>query len=203
MAEREPVGPAGVPQGETVRVFLAVFPPPDVQAAAARAIETLRTSGDRVSWVKRENLHYTLRFLGEVGADGAKRAGEAAGEAAKAHAPFGGSLGAFGAFPSARGARVLWIGMSQGVEPMRRLADSLDEALQRRGFGRPDQAFEPHLTVGRVRTATDWTAKLIASASVEARFQVDRILVVKSTMTPRGSIYEPLLEAKLSGPIAG
>ncbi len=61
-----------------MRLFLAVFPGAAVQRAAHAAGEALRKPGDGVSWVKQENLHYTMRFLGDVGADGARRAAEAA-----------------------------------------------------------------------------------------------------------------------------
>lgn len=186
----------GAPR-ETLRLFLAVVPSPDAQAAAARACESLRAPGDRASWVKRENLHYTLRFLGELGADGARRATEAAREAASDHGPFEAALGAFGCFPNERKARVLWIGLSEGEEPMRQLAASLEAALHRRGFDGADKPFTPHLTVARHRDAADWSAKLADAPAVEARFAVDRLVLVQSTLSPRGSIYEVAGEAKL------
>ena len=182
---------------ETLRLFLAVVPSPEAQAAAARACEGLRSPGDRASWVKRENLHYTLRFLGELGADGARRATEAAREAASDHAPFEAALGAFGCFPNVRNARVIWIGLAEGEAPMRALAASLEAALQRRGFDRADKPFAPHLTVARQRVPADWTEKLAGAPAVEARFAVDRLVLVKSTLSPRGSIYEVAGEAKL------
>ena len=182
---------------DTLRLFLAVFPSPEAQAAAARACEAVRSPGDGVSWVKRDNLHYTLRFLGDLGADGARRAGEAAREAASDHAPFAAALGAFGCFPDARRARVVWVGLAEGDEPMRALADSLEAALQRRGFARADKPFASHLTVGRVRVPADWTQKLAGAQAPAARFTVDRILLMKSTLSPRGSVYEVVSEAKL------
>jgi 2'-5' RNA ligase len=186
----------GQPAG-TSRLFLALFPSPEAQAAAASATEALRAPGDRVSWVKRDNLHYTLRFLGDLGADGARRATEAAREAASDHEPFGAALGAFGVFPSARKARVLWVGLVEGDEQMRLLAGSLEAALERRGFGKADRPFEPHLTVGRLREPADWMTRLVAARAVEARFLVDRLLLVKSTLTPGGSMYKEVSEAWL------
>jgi len=183
----------------TLRLFLAAFPSPEAQAAAARACEALRSPGDGVSWVKREHLHYTLRFLGEMGADGARRAGEAAREAAAEHAPFAAALGAFGCFPTAQRARVLWVGLAEGGEPLGALADSLEAALQRRGFGRADKPFAAHLTVGRVRVPADWSSKLAAAKAPEARFAVDRVRLMKSTLSPRGSLYEAVSEARLGG----
>ncbi|HKQ57087.1 MAG TPA: 2'-5' RNA ligase family protein, partial [Candidatus Eisenbacteria bacterium] len=69
-----------------MRIFLAVFPPAEAQDAAARLVERLRGDGDGVSWVKRDNLHYTLRFMGELGESGLERVTVAAREAASDHA---------------------------------------------------------------------------------------------------------------------
>jgi 2'-5' RNA ligase len=182
-----------------MRLFIAVFPPPELQAVAWRAAEPLRVGRDAVSWVRAENLHFTLRFLGELDASGAARATDAMLAAAAAHARFGATVGGFGAFPTARRARVLWIGMLHGAEPMRLLATSLEHALKQHGFERADESFEPHLTVGRLRTAADWTARLIETPTVEARFQVSRVQLLKSTTGGVGSTYELLSEAHLAG----
>lgn len=182
-----------------MRLFLAVFPPPEAQAAVVLACAPLRAAGGGVSWVRAENLHYTLRFMGELGADGARRAGEAASEAASDHAPFEAALGDFGAFPDARRARVLWVGLAAGDAPLRALAASLKAALARRGFGRADRPFAPHLTVGRVRAGADWSAELATARVPGATFTVDRLLLVRSTLSPRGSTYETVSEARLGG----
>jgi 2'-5' RNA ligase len=175
-----------------MRLFLAVFPPAEVQRSAFGFIETLRRPGDGLSWVRPENLHYTLRFLGELGEDGARRAAEAATEAAAKSRAFAAALGGLGAFPDPRRARVIWIGMSEGGEALVALARDLDRALAKRGFGAPDKPFSPHLTLGRVREPRrDWTAALAEPHPVDpaARFTLDRICLVESQLNPRGSIY--------------
>jgi 2'-5' RNA ligase len=181
-----------------MRLFLAVFPPADVQQVAYRAADPLRVGHDAVAWVNRENLHYTMRFLGDHDETGFTRAQAALRDVAKARTRFGATLGGFGAFPSAKRARVLWIGMLQGAEPMRLLASALESALVKHGFESADESFEPHLTVGRVRAPGDWTARLLDAPTVEARFQVDRLQLVKSVLAPGGSRYETLEEAQLA-----
>ena len=184
-----------------MRLFLAVFPPPEVQNAAAALIETLRRPGDGVSWVKPENLHYPLRFLGEVGEDGARRAAEAASEAASGSQAFAATLGGLGAFPNPVRARVIWIGMSEGGEALLALAWSLHRALAKRGFDAPDKPFSAHLTLGRVREPRrDWTAARAAPrpAGPPPRFTVDRICVVESWLSPRGSNYTVRSRAPLA-----
>src|SRR6267378_2431105 len=109
-----------------MRIFLAVFPSTAAQAAAASVIERLRRPGDSVSWVKRENLHYTLRFMGELGESGLARVVEAARAGVTGHPPFAAVLGEAGAFLSRDRARVLWLGLARGAETLASLADSVE-----------------------------------------------------------------------------
>jgi 2'-5' RNA ligase len=187
-----------------MRLFFAVFPPPAVQQAAFALATALRRDGDAVSWVKRDNLHYTLRFMGELGESGARRAAEAAAEAAAGIAAFDAVLGGLGAFPNPRRARVLWAGLAAGAEPLQALAAALEAALRRRGFDRADQRFTAHLTIGRVRDPrADWTERLSAVPAPDpalARFRVDRLLLMESKLSPKGSTYTVRAEGVLPPP---
>lgn len=192
-------------ENERLRIFLGVFPPPSAQSAAERLIERLRRPDDRVSWVRRENLHYTLRFLGDLGADGARRAAEAARAAAAAQPAFDACLGGLGAFPNPRKARVLWLGLSKGGESLTTLARAVEAALREKGFDRADRPFAAHLTIGRVRDpGRDWSDALTeagrsAGSEDGARFRVDQVLVVHSQLSPKGSIYSVRAEVPLRG----
>src|SRR5262245_26476663 len=183
-----------------MRIFLAVFPPPETQQAAHAAVEALKRPNDGVSWVKRENLHYTLSFLGELGDDGLRRAQEAAREAASDHAAFDARLGPCGAFPTPTRARVLWIGLAEGAEALVALAKSVERALVWRGFDRDERPFTPHLTIGRVREPrADWSEPL-ARAQVDAArtgFTVASVRVIESTLSPGGSRYAVREDAAL------
>ncbi|MEQ1834817.1 MAG: 2'-5' RNA ligase family protein, partial [Candidatus Eisenbacteria bacterium] len=88
-----------------MRVFIAVFPPADTQRIAERATQPLKGVRDAVSWVRPENLHYTMRFLGEQDDAAVERARLAMTKAAASQPRFGASLGGFGAFPTAKKAR--------------------------------------------------------------------------------------------------
>jgi 2'-5' RNA ligase len=182
-----------------MRVFLAVFPSAAAQAAAAAVIERLRRPGDGIAWVKRENLHYTVSFLGELGEDGVARAEAAAREGARGHRRFTAALGDAGAFPEARRARVIWLGLAEGGEALTSLARSVEQALRTEKFDRDGRPFTPHLTLGRARAGDrDWSGSLAGvSAQAGASFTVDRVVVVQSTLAPRGSRYQVRAEAAL------
>ncbi len=182
------------------RVFLAVFPPEGVQRAAHALGESLRRDGDGVSWVKRDNLHYTMRFIGDVGDDGLRRVAEAAATTAERHEAFDAELGGIGAFPNTRKARVIWLGMTAGERAMMELGRDLEAELRRRGFEKAERPFTPHLTLGRARVpGRDWTEELELArvAGAVPRFRVDRLLVVESQLSPKGSIYTVKGEGKL------
>jgi len=185
-----------------VRIFLAVFPPPAVQRALADAVEGVRQPGDGVSWVRLQNFHYTLRFLGEVEEARIQAVTGAARDAVQGAVAFRLALSGAGAFPDFRRPRVLWIGARQGGEALELLARSLEEALRRRGFGRADKPFRAHLTVGRVRDVAraSASAERLRAVAVESEFLVDRLATVHSTLRPSGSEYRIVDEAPLGGP---
>jgi len=186
-----------------MRIFVAVFPPADVQRSAAGLIERLRAEGDGVAWVKADNLHFTVRFLGDLGESGASRAAAAVRQAAGGMPAFRAALGGPGAFPSPRKARVLWLGLSAGAEQLVALAGAVERGLEEAGFGRADRPFKPHLTIGRVRDRErDWSDPLASAARPvdgESGFDVDRVVVVQSTLSPKGSVYRVRDEAPLGG----
>jgi 2'-5' RNA ligase len=80
---------------------------------------------------------------------------------------------------------------------MRLMSETLEQALRRKGFEPSDESFEPHLTVGRVRTPGDWTGRLLDAPSPEARFQIDTLALVQSALGPGGARYEVLATAEL------
>jgi 2'-5' RNA ligase len=158
--------------------------------------------------VKRDNLHFTLRFLGELGEDGARRVGDACARAAASHAPFELTLGGFGCFPPQGVPRVLWVGAAAGGEAFEALARDVERELRAAGFDRADHPFRAHLTIGRVRDRRpsggsgrrDWRAVMQSAAPVPALpFKVEGVSVVQSQLHPKGSIYTVLRQARLGG----
>jgi 2'-5' RNA ligase len=182
-----------------VRTFVALLIPPDWAEHLGAVSRDLggRTSG--LSWVRPGNLHITLRFLGDLGDSGVRRAGEAVRRGAEPIGAFEARLGSLGGFPNLEKPRVLWVGLAEGADGAARLAGSVNAALQEDGFGPPDKPFRSHLTLARVREGARGLAAVRdhrlpppPGAAV-----LDRVALMKSDLHPTGSRYTPLLEVRL------
>jgi 2'-5' RNA ligase len=174
----------------------------DVSDQIARRLSKIGAGG-AVKWVARENLHVTLRFLGEV-ADAEMAGLVSAVEAPLAVKPFEMVLGGGGCFPGGGAARVVWVGITQGADEARRIYDELDGRLAVLDVEREARGYTPHLTLGRVREISrsaaaslrTWAAEI---ASPIARVPVSTVTLFRSRLSPKGPAYESLLEVPLSG----
>lgn len=180
-----------------MRAFVAIFPPLKIRAAAVtEAREAIRGSAARVRWVRPENVHLTLKFLGDVREEILKYVDAALEEVCATHTPFDVELAELGAFPSTQRARVLWRGVGAGFEELRSLATDLEAALAPLGFERAERPYAPHLTVGRVRGRP---ASIDLPPDAEgAEFRVRHVELVESTLTPEGAVYETVETFALS-----
>lgn len=111
--------------------------------------------------VPSENWHLTLRFLGNVAPDSVARLRRELGREGLG-GPFEITFGALGAFPRPKRARVIWLGVTRGEEPLQRLAATVESRVRAAGLPPEDRPFSPHLTLSRLRDPSD-VARLIAS----------------------------------------
>jgi RNA 2',3'-cyclic 3'-phosphodiesterase len=179
-----------------VRIFVAVFPPLEVRSALAAAARELPVVGE-VRWIRPENLHLTLKFLGNVPQEDLSRVAEALEPVRLRHSPFEAGLSGFGAFPSARRARILWVGIGEGTEPLLALARDVEASLEPLGFEREDRAYMPHLTLGRTR-GRPATLEAIAAPPPVPRFAARNVELVESVLGSAGATYSTLAAFPLS-----
>ena len=190
-----------------VRAFLAIELPGSVKAALARVVAELRAArlgGLRL--VRPEGIHLTLKFLGDVPVNRIDAIGAAAERAAGRHAPFTLSLSGVGAFPGGRAPRVLWAGIAGDLDSLRTLQSSVDGSLAQLGFARERRAFNPHLTLARMRDSASREDRSRALCVLRAAqpeealaFDVDATALFQSTLGPGGAVYRRLLRAPLAG----
>ncbi|HEX6710945.1 MAG TPA: RNA 2',3'-cyclic phosphodiesterase [Rubrobacter sp.] len=178
------------PSRTAVRTFVAVFPPPEVREALFRAARDFPASKD-FRLVGPEKIHLTLKFLGDVAEDDLRRVAQALGPVRERHEPFEVSTSGFGAFPTEKRARILWAGVGEGSEPLRALAQNVEEFLEPAGFEREGRPYKPHLTLGRARgrpVKLDGAEK----PSPALRFTVPGVDLVQSVPGELGVTYSIL-----------
>lgn len=176
-----------------MRVFVAVFPPPGVQEALIQAARALPTEAFRLT--DPERVHLTLKFLGEVAPEDLPRVTSALERITRHDRPFDAATSSFGAFPSARRARILWAGIGQGHGEFRDLSRAAESLLEPEGFARDDRPFVPHLTLGRARRAVSFDPG--RADHPRLGFAVRKIDLVESRQGESGLTYPMLTEYRL------
>ncbi len=187
-----------------IRTFIAVELAPAVVAQAVSLVEQLRPAGADVKWVASQNMHLTLKFLGDVREEDTADVCRVVSKTVAEFEPFDITLGGAGAFPNARRPRTLWIGVTQGEKELVRLQTAMERALAKRGFPKEGREFHPHLTIGRVREGGPATAELGQAIGARAGFAggtstVRDVVVFASYLSSTGPTYEPLGRAALGG----
>ena len=184
------------------RLFVAVEVDSDVRARLVEVQRILATSGANVKWVEFENIHLTLKFIGEVDATVTHKIGEIVGEAARQVPPFSYSVDGLGTFPEKGPPRVVWAGVGKGAEPLVRLFQLLNRSLVSYGVAFERRRFVPHITLGRVRSKTGGSSLRSAVEQFADRHfgivDVDRVLLFESRLTKSGPIYTPVATFDLS-----
>jgi 2'-5' RNA ligase len=182
---------------ESIRVFCAVELPGEIRAAVAAHASRLRRDfpDARASWARPEGVHITLKFIGEVEAARVQALSRAASVAVETFSPFSLSIEEAGTFPPRGAARVLWLGVKDESGLLANLQRRLEQECEAAGFPREERAFNPHLTLARLRTPKDALALCEAHRRTPFGpypFEVAELLVIRSELGPGGSRYTPL-----------
>jgi 2'-5' RNA ligase len=192
---------------ERYRLFIAVPLPAAALEACRALIDGVRAgpAGRGARWVRTDNLHLTLRFLGATAPERVPAVAAAIRDAAAGRAAFRVRLAGAGAFPSPARPRALWIGIPEGAAGLAAMSSTLGSALAALGWPPEERPFRPHLTVARTDAAPiavgagAAVALTEAAAGWEASFDADRIVLFRSHLRAGPPVYEPLAEAPLGG----
>ncbi len=189
-----------MPEGLQIRTFLCIELPSPVRSRSGDLQRRFSQCGANVSWVRPENLHLTLKFLGEISRGQLEHVCAAAKKSAENIVPFSIELSGTGCFPSERNPKVLWLGLPTIPHGLRELHRSLEQELSRLGFPRDERPFSPHLTLGRVRSirAGSTLVKSFRSSDFSCEpFSVYEFLVMKSELRSSGALYTPIERVQL------
>jgi 2'-5' RNA ligase len=180
-----------------LRSFIAVEIPVEIQNAIAQSTASLKKRFPKplIRWVAPQNVHLTLKFLGDVSPANLERLSGALKAEAASHEKFPITVSGLGAFPTQRRPRVIWIGLDAppGLAALQR---GVDAAAAQLGYPKEGRPFSPHLTIGRVsQTASASDLQRIQSTlestkvGILGAVRVQAIHIFKSDLQPGGSVY--------------
>ncbi len=177
-----------------IRTFIALALAAEIKNAIAEYLQPLGKLANGISWAKTENLHLTLKFLGDTPAAQIPEIGAALDRICTSYEPVRAQISGSGVFPNKKHPRVIWLGLKTETDRLVQLAKAIDAACVRFGFQSEMRPFAPHLTVGRVRAGT---ASAVIQRMEENLFSSPEMvfhecLFMKSELHPAGSIYTPL-----------
>lgn len=185
-----------------MRTFVSIEIPEEIKDNIEKSIGEMKVTLPPIKWVDKKNLHITMKFLGWV-EDG--RLADLTCSLTDLARDFGTikvSFKGLGVFPDAKRPRVVWVGIEEGGDRVKELAEKLEEGLSKEGYREgEDREFEPHLTIGRIKEKIDPEA-LCAYVEKNKKadyggFVVKYISLMKSTLRRSGPIYEEIKKIKI------
>jgi len=182
---------------EQLRLFFAVPLADELREPIAQIQQELKATGVKVSWTKLENLHFTLKFLGDTSAERVSELSEVAASVAAVNSAHQIQISGVGGFPSSQRPRVVWVGCTAGGEQFAELGQALDQTLVQAELAEPEKRkFSPHLTIGRVRSRHRLEELAAAMAELSegeiGQMQVNHFVLMRSQLHPTGAVYTPL-----------
>jgi len=182
---------------ESIRSFLAFdMEKETVKKRLASVQKLLAQTGADLKLVEPQNIHITIRFLGDVTPNTVEKIFE---EMKKIQfTPFNVQINSLGAFPDLRYPRVVWAGITEGADQLKNVFNQLEPRLRSLGFAPDSKGFSPHLTIARVRTGIN-KAQLAEFVAKNVNYdfgsiKAECLRLKRSDLTPRGPIYSTLKE---------
>ena len=184
------------------RLFIAIQIPEEIKTAIGGIIDVLKKSGTDVRWVKQENIHVTLQFLGETDEALIPEISEALKKRLSSYPPFYITIAHVGCFPDKRRPRVIWVGIEESASLINLYKDITDE-MSRFGYQKEERNFTAHLTIGRIKSNKNIHALFERFDEISTTnfsdFSVQHVTLMKSELNSSGAKYCSLAEIPLSG----
>lgn len=186
-----------------MRTFIAIELDPMLREPLVKLLRKDLPRDRDVRWCAENQLHVTLKFLGELDDEQLAGVREVVRNVCAQVEPFSIHLGALGCFPNPRAARVLWCGLEDETGGCRRWVELADPLLAELGFERETRAFTPHITLGRSKApgGAQVFQRVLGSVTppTAGTMRVGQVVVFESRLLPSGAEYRPVFTAALGG----
>ena len=182
---------------ESIRSFIAFdIEDPQVIREILNVQSMLAETGAHLKLVKPDNIHITVRFLGNISPSQVDEIYDAMRKVD--FSPFEIEIKGVGVFPNIRRINVIWAGIKKGADELANIFNQLEPRLQKIGFKKETRGFSPHLTIARVRTSHRKVELIRCLKEIEnyefGTFEARCLRLKKSILKPKGPIYLTLRE---------
>lgn len=189
----------------TIRTFVAVKTSNRIHQVAEDVIERLASTGVRYKWVDPENMHVTLKFVGDVRDTDVPELCRLMKQGTETLPPFTIRVAGVGAFPSLDRPRTIWLGVEDGADEMKDLHRAVEDVLSYWGVNKDRHEFCPHLTIGRLSRGESWNDALLERleklGAVDAGYcEIESVKVYSSHLDRSGPSYTSMATIPLKGP---
>jgi len=186
---------------DTIRTFIAFKLPKNIISSIGEIQNRFKSYAFKARWVNPENIHLTLKFLGDINYFAIEKVSEAIINAVNGHAPISLAVKGAGVFPGIKRPRVIWVGLTGEIEKLVGIQNDIEENLEELGFPREKRPFRGHLTLGRIKEKINPKKLLDAMKKFEKfeskLFIADKIFLFKSELKSTGSVYKELKNISL------
>lgn len=174
-----------------IRSFVAIDIPEDIKFKIFDGYEKYRKM-IKASWVKPENLHITIKFMGDCSPDLIRNLNVELESRLTGFGKFNILIGGYGAFPGAKNARVLWVKTESVSEKLIEVCNLVNSATSKMGILKEIRKPTPHITIARIRDPITLDLSEINESAELHEFSCREVVIFKSTLTRSGSIYETI-----------
>jgi 2'-5' RNA ligase len=187
----------------SMRCFIAIDLPDHVHRRMASLQSTLKPYDWPVRWTNPQQIHLTIKFLGDVPDADMSDICTALKEVTQMVPPFALTIGSAGCFPPRGEPRVIWTAVLDPPQPLMDLQEGIEASMEALGIAREARAFRPHLTLGRAK-GHGFKGNLREILKEQEHFNaglfdVEEAVMYQSELTPQGPIYTAIAHARLSG----
>ncbi len=182
-----------------IRAFIAIEIAEEIRQKIDTFQAELKRSSEPVSWTKSQNIHLTLKFLGEIEQNQIDDIASQLQMVTEPIASFSISIQGVGLFPSSKRPRVLWVGVQDLSDELLGLAEKVHDHLNHVGFTKEKRLFKPHLTLGRVKAplSRHFVENFLNNPFTCGDQNVHEVVLMQSQLHPKGAVYTPLVKYRL------
>jgi len=187
----------------TIRAFIAVEIDEPNKQEICSLISCLKKSEADAKWITEDQVHLTLKFLGNIDKAEIQKISDALSDIADNFRPFEISFSEIGAFPNMNRPAVIWLGIDKGAGILKMLNEKIETALEKTGFRQENREFKPHLTIARIRSPknTPNLIKLIKETGFNPgvnNSRIDKLTLFQSALNPKGAVHTIILQKYLT-----